>query len=48
MMWWRTDDYWSYAMYAAVALIRAAADRLGISVAHLAEQLAEREGVVLT
>jgi hypothetical protein len=48
VMWWQADDYWRYALYAAVALIRAAADRRGISVAQLAERLAEGEGVALT
>ena len=27
--WWHTDDFWQYAMYAAVAFIRQAADRSG-------------------
>ena len=46
--WWRTDDYWRYALYAAVALIRASATHAGVPVARLLEQLAERHGVVLT
>jgi hypothetical protein len=25
--WWQTDDFWQYALYAAVAYIRAAAAR---------------------
>ena len=25
--WWQADDYWRYALYGAVALIRACADR---------------------
>ncbi|MFI5898515.1 hypothetical protein ACIA5D_51485 [Actinoplanes sp. NPDC051513] len=28
--WWRTDDFWRYAAYAAVAYIRMAADRAGV------------------
>ena len=48
MVRWRTDDYWRYALYAAVALIRAAAERRGDPVARLAEQLAERHGVAWT
>ena len=47
VIWWHTDDYWRYALYAAVALIRASADRQGVSVAQLVEQLAERHGVAL-
>jgi hypothetical protein len=27
--WWQTDDFWQYALYAAVAYIRAAAGRAG-------------------
>jgi putative transposase len=30
--WWQTDDFWQYAMYAAVAYIRAAASRAGVPV----------------
>jgi hypothetical protein len=29
---WHTDDFWQYAMYAAVACIRAAASRAGVPV----------------
>jgi hypothetical protein len=25
--WWQTDDFWQYALFAAVAYVRAAADR---------------------
>ena len=32
---WRTDDFWQYALYAAVAYIRAAASRAGVPI-HLA------------
>ncbi len=42
---WRSDDYWRYALFAAVGLIRAAAARQGIPAAQLARQLAERHGV---
>ncbi len=28
--WWQADDFWQYAMYAAVACIRAAASRAGV------------------
>ena len=48
VIWWRTDDYWRYALYAAVALIRASATHAGVPVARLLEQLAERHGVALT
>ncbi len=46
--WWQADDYWQYALYAAVALIRAGAERLGVPVAQLAAQLADRNHVALT
>jgi hypothetical protein len=28
--WWQTDDFWQYALFAAVACIRAAASRAGV------------------
>jgi len=43
--WWQNDDYWRYALFAAVGLIRAAAARQGIPTAQLARQIAERHGV---
>ena len=46
--WWRNDDYWRYALYAAVALIRVAAARQSGSVARLVQQLSEQHGVALT
>ena len=30
--WWQTDDFWQYALWAAVAYIRAAASRAGVPV----------------
>ncbi len=30
--WWQTDDFWQYALFAAVAFIRAAASRAGVPV----------------
>jgi len=32
--WWQTDDFWQYAMFAAVAYIRAAASRAGVPARH--------------
>ena len=40
--WWQTDDFWQYAMYAAVAHIRAAASRAGVPVRQACEDLNER------
>lgn len=45
--WWRADDCRRYALYAAVVLIRAGAERQGVSVARMVEQLADRSGVEL-
>ena len=47
VIWWHADDYWRYALYAAVALIREGADRQAIPVAQLVEQLAGRHGIAL-
>jgi hypothetical protein len=41
---WRTDDFWRYAVFAAVAVIRAGSARLGISVSEFAERLARHNG----
>jgi hypothetical protein len=48
VMWWQADDYWHYALCAAVALIRAGAERLGVPVAQVAVQLADQHRVALT
>ena len=42
--WWQTDDFWQYALYAAVAYIRAAASRAGAPVRRVCQELAQREG----
>ena len=39
------DDYWRYALFATVGLIRAAADLQGIPVAQLARQIAKHHGI---
>jgi hypothetical protein len=41
---WQTDDFWQYAMYAAVACIRAAANRAGVPVHQVCQDLDERPG----
>jgi len=41
---WQTDDFWQYAMYAAVAYIRAAADRAGVAVRQACRDLGEGPG----
>ena len=42
--WWQTDEFWQYALYAAVAYIRAAADRAGVPVRQVCQELAQRTG----
>jgi hypothetical protein len=41
---WQTDDFWQYAMYAAVAYIRAAASRAGVPLRQACRDLNERPG----
>jgi len=40
--WWQTDDFWQYALFAAVAYIRAAASRAGVPVRQACQDLAQR------
>lgn len=47
VIWWQTDDFWRYALYAAVALIRACAQSQGLPVVQLVQRLADRHGVTL-
>ena len=42
--WWQTDDLWQYALFAAVACIRAAATRVGVPVRQACQDLCERPG----
>ena len=42
--WWQADDFWQYALYAAVACIRAAAGRAGVPVHQACRELDERPG----
>jgi hypothetical protein len=37
--WWQTDDFWRYALFAAVACIRAAASRAGVPVPQACQDL---------
>ena len=39
---WQADDFWQYAMYAAVACIRAAATRAGVPLRQACQDLGER------
>ena len=38
--WWQTDDFWQYALYAAIAYIRAAASQAGVPVPKACQELA--------
>jgi hypothetical protein len=40
--WWQTDDFWQYAVYAAVAYVRAAAGRVGVPARQACQELAQR------
>jgi hypothetical protein len=42
--WWQTDDFWEYALYAAVAYIRAAASRVGVPVRQACQEISEHPG----
>jgi hypothetical protein len=42
--WWQTDDFWQYALFAAVAYVRAAASRAGVPVRQACQDLAQRPG----
>jgi hypothetical protein len=37
--YWGSDDFWRYAMYAAIAYVRAAAGQLGVDLQEIARQL---------
>ena len=39
---WQADDFWQYAMYAAVAYIRAAASGVGVPARQVRKNLDER------
>jgi len=41
--WWQTDDFWQYALFAAVAYVRAAASRAGAPVRQACQYLAEHQ-----
>jgi hypothetical protein len=42
VVWWQSDDFWQYALLAAAAYIRAAADRTGVPVRQVCEELTGR------
>ncbi len=44
VVWWQTDDFWEYALFAAIAYVRAAADRANVPMPQACQQLAQRPG----
>src|SRR5262245_903192 len=42
IVWWQTDDFWQYALFATVAYIRAAANRAGVPLPQVCQELAQR------
>lgn len=48
VVWWRTDDFWFYALAAAMAIIRASAAKQGVPVADLIAELALEHDIDLT
>ena len=46
--WWSNDGYWQYALYAAIALIRIAAEHQKTSVVDIVHQLAKHHRLTLT
>lgn len=48
VIWWGTDDFWRYGLLAAVAVIRASAERRGVPVQEVVIELADRHHVALS
>jgi hypothetical protein len=46
VVWWQTDDFWQYALYAAVAYIRAAASRAGVPARQVGQELSGRANLL--
>jgi hypothetical protein len=42
VVWWQTDDFWQYALFAAIAYVRAAAGRAGVPVRQVCQELSQR------
>jgi hypothetical protein len=40
VVWWHTDDFWQYALFATIAYIRAATSRAGVPVRQACQDLA--------
>jgi hypothetical protein len=48
VVWWGTDEFWRYGLLAAVAIIRASAERREVTVSQIVAELADRHGVALS
>lgn len=46
--WWQTDDFWRYALLAAIAVIRASAARMHVSVTELVARIAAEMDINLS
>jgi hypothetical protein len=44
VVWWQTDDFWRYAMFAAVAYVRLAAERAAVPVPQACQELGQLGG----
>ena len=42
VVWWQTDDFWQYALFAAIVYIRISASRKGLPVSQACQELAQR------
>src|SRR6185369_16961103 len=42
VVWWASDHFWFWALDALIVYARVAAERMGVPVSHVCEQLAER------
>jgi hypothetical protein len=47
VIWWSSDDLWSFAFYALVAYLRVAAERTDRSVGQVASAIADRRSVTI-
>ena len=47
VIWWGTDDFWRYALLAAISIVRASADKRDVSVQEVLSELADRHNISL-
>lgn len=46
VQWWRTDDLWFWSLEALAVYVRAAAERIGQSVASIARRIGSQRSIV--